>query len=80
VPEPHAVAESPQIRRFFAFGTHDAEQMLANRHPSRRRPMKLTWKPHMLSALAAIAITTCLTIASAAPVVTVATFAAGYAA
>jgi len=39
--------------------------------------MKTTFTPQIFSALAAIAITTCLTIASAAPVVTVATLVGG---
>lgn len=34
--------------------------------------MKLTFTPQILSAFAAIPVTTCLTIASSAPVVTVA--------
>jgi hypothetical protein len=39
--------------------------------------MKLTFTPQILSAMAAIAITTCLTIASSAPVVTVASLVNG---
>jgi hypothetical protein len=39
--------------------------------------MKLTLKPQILSAIAASAITLCLTIASAAPVVTVASLVGG---
>jgi hypothetical protein len=39
--------------------------------------VKLTLKPQILSAVAAIAITTCLTLASAAPVVTVASLVGG---
>jgi len=39
--------------------------------------MKLTLKPHILSAIAALAITACLTFASAAPVVTVASLVGG---
>jgi len=39
--------------------------------------MKLTSTSQMFSALAAIAITTCLTIASSAPVVTVASIVSG---
>jgi type III secretory pathway component EscU len=54
-----------------------AEQIIANPAHSRRRPMKLTVTPQILSAIAAIAITTCLTIASSAPVVTVASLVSG---
>ena len=39
--------------------------------------MKLAITPQILSAIAAIAITTCLTIASSAPVVTVASIVNG---
>ncbi|WEJ99397.1 hypothetical protein [Sphingomonas sp. QA11] len=39
--------------------------------------MKLTLKPQILSAIAAMAITACLTFASSAPVVTVASLVAG---
>jgi hypothetical protein len=61
--------ENPPIS---ASGTRHAEHIIANGHHSRRRHMKLTFTPQILSAFAAIAITTCLTIASSAPVVTVA--------
>ena len=39
--------------------------------------MKLTMKPHILSVIAALAITACLTFASAAPIVTVASLVGG---
>ena len=76
MPETGPRENRPQIRRFGHLARAMLNGSLPIRH-NRRRPVKLTLKPHILSAIAAFAITACLTFASAAPVVTVASLVGG---